>query len=134
MVRYTAEQKAQALESIKSIGVPKTFEELNISKQTLYKWSAEEKDNQHPAVTKTRKQRKPSATNTEASKIAEMEKPVNHSAAPTSVGTYNTDVEEMQTLLSNDDLLEKINRLEDENRVLRETNVKLKKIIANFIA
>lgn len=134
MVRYTSEQKAQALESIKNIGVPKTSEELNISKQTLYKWSAEEKDNQPPTVSKTRKPRKLSAAKSEAPKVREMEDAIDHPVAPTSVDTCNTDVEEMQTLLSNDDLLEKINQLEDENRVLRETNVKLKKIIANFIA
>lgn len=134
MVRYTAEQKAQALESIKNIGVPKTSEELNISKQTLYKWNAEEKENQPLAVSKARKPRKVSAAKAEAPKVTEMEEAIEHPVALASVDICNTDVQEMQTLLSNDDLLEKINRLEDENRVLRETNVKLKKIIANFIA
>lgn len=43
-VRYTAEQKEKALESIKSIGVSKTSKELGITTGTLYKWQAEMTD------------------------------------------------------------------------------------------
>ncbi len=118
MVRYTAEQKAQALESIKSIGVTKASEELNISKQTLYKWNTEAKADQPPAASKTRKPRKKLAAKAEKSE-GKMKL---------------VDQSELQALLSNDDLLEKINQLENENRSLRTTNVKLKQMIANFIA
>lgn len=40
-IRYTAEQKEKAIESIKSIGVPKTSKELGITTGTLYKWQTE---------------------------------------------------------------------------------------------
>ena len=38
MVRYTEEQKAQALQYMAENGVQKAKEELGISVQTLYKW------------------------------------------------------------------------------------------------
>lgn len=40
-IRYTEEQKEKAMESIKSIGVPKTSKELGITTGTLYKWQTE---------------------------------------------------------------------------------------------
>lgn len=44
MVRYTAEQKNEALSRAKEIGVPKTSTEMGISIQTLYKWQREAKE------------------------------------------------------------------------------------------
>lgn len=40
-VRYTEEQKAQALQSVQEIGVAKTSEAMGISLQTLYKWKSQ---------------------------------------------------------------------------------------------
>lgn len=37
-IMYTQDQKNEALESIKKIGVNQTSKELNISTATLYKW------------------------------------------------------------------------------------------------
>lgn len=41
MVRYTQEQKEEALNRVREIGVAKASEELHISVQTLYKWRNE---------------------------------------------------------------------------------------------
>lgn len=41
MIRYTREQKENALSRVHEIGVLKTHEETGISIQTLYKWRAE---------------------------------------------------------------------------------------------
>lgn len=40
-MKYTPEQKAEALESIDRVGVAKTAENLKISTQTLYKWRSD---------------------------------------------------------------------------------------------
>ena len=42
-IRYTEEQKADALKRVGEIGAPKASEELHISIQTLYKWKNEGK-------------------------------------------------------------------------------------------
>ena len=41
MVRYTQEQKEEALKRVQELGVAKASEELHISTQTLYKWRNE---------------------------------------------------------------------------------------------
>lgn len=41
MVRYTQEQKEEALKLVQELGVAKASEELHISAQTLYKWRNE---------------------------------------------------------------------------------------------
>lgn len=46
---YSQEQKEQAMESIKSIGVNKTSKELSISTGTLYKWQAAMNDGEKSA-------------------------------------------------------------------------------------
>ena len=53
-VRYTREQKAEALKSIDEIGVAKTVEALKISAQTLYKWRNKAKTTQSPETEATR--------------------------------------------------------------------------------
>ena len=40
-MKYTSEQKSEALKSIQDMGVTKTAEALKISVQTLYKWRTE---------------------------------------------------------------------------------------------
>ncbi len=47
-MRYTLEQKNEALKSVEKIGVPKTVDALKISAQTLYKWRNEAKAEQSP--------------------------------------------------------------------------------------
>lgn len=53
-IRYTDEQKAQALESIQQIGVAKTSEAMGISLQTLYKWKSQSGTEETPATGKRR--------------------------------------------------------------------------------
>lgn len=57
-IRYTDEQKAQALESIQKNGVAKTGEAMGISLQTLYKWKNQNITEETPATGK-RRGRKP---------------------------------------------------------------------------
>lgn len=55
-MKYTSEQKSEALKSIHDIGVTKTAEALNISIQTLYKWRTEA-DAQQPETAKSKSRR-----------------------------------------------------------------------------
>lgn len=102
MIRYTAEQKENALNRMKEIGAKKTQEELGISIQTLYKWRTE------------------------------AEGGVKKTAAKKTVRTRKSKKQtgDVKALLQDDDvLLKKLNRLESENAALLETNVKLKKAL-----
>ena len=49
-MKYTSEQKSEALKSIQDMGVTKTAEALKISVQTLYKWRTEADTKQPEAV------------------------------------------------------------------------------------
>lgn len=137
MIRYSEEQKGQALESINQIGVSKTASALNIPRQTLYKWKAEDSSSMKKASPKARKASK--------KKAVPASEPINEesvsdatitpiSDAPVCEDSPAPDSPAVLTLLSCDDLLEKIKQLEEENRLLRESNVKLKKIVATWIA
>ncbi len=53
-MKYTNDQKAEALKSIEEIGVAKTVEALRISAQTLYKWRNEAKTKQSPETNAAR--------------------------------------------------------------------------------
>lgn len=53
-VRYTEEQKAQALQSIVENGVAKTSEAMGISIQTLYKWKNQTTSAEGDATAKRR--------------------------------------------------------------------------------
>ncbi len=101
-MRYTNEQKAEALKSIEDIGVAKTVEVLKISAQTLYKWRNEAKATQKPEM---------------------------QDANP--VTAKDQKVLDAQELLENDRLLqEKIAHLEAENSVLRAKFVKYRAALA----
>ena len=52
-MKYTNEQKSEALKSIQNVGVAKTAEALKISVQTLYKWRTEA-DAQQPEAVKSK--------------------------------------------------------------------------------
>lgn len=54
-MRYTPEQKGEALKSVEEIGVAKTVEALKVSAQTLYKWRGEAKAAQSPEQTAAEK-------------------------------------------------------------------------------
>ena len=49
-MKYTSEQKSEALKSIQDMGVTKTADVLKISVQTLYKWRTEADAKQPDAV------------------------------------------------------------------------------------
>jgi transposase-like protein len=55
-MKYTSEQKSEALKSIQDMGVTKTAEALKISVQTLYKWRTEA-DAQQPETVKSKSHR-----------------------------------------------------------------------------
>ena len=55
-MRYTGEQKSEALKSIQDVGVAQTAEALKISVQTLYKWRTEA-DAQLPETVKSKGRR-----------------------------------------------------------------------------
>ena len=100
MIRYTAEQKEAALARMAEIGPRKTQQELGISLQTLYKWRTE------------------SGSKTERTK-----------KAPEKKARKNAKTEDLQPLLNDTLLLEKLNKLQEENARLIETNMKLKKAL-----
>ena len=106
MIRYTDEQKAQALQSIQEIGVAKTNEALGISIQTLYKWKNETGAAQ-PKTTRTRRKK----------------------------NVETRDVADVTALLKDDDgAAEKLAQLEAENLRLRDANAKLRRALAAFLA
>lgn len=92
---YTEEQKQQALESIKTNGVPQTNKEMNISLGTLYKWQA-------------------AANGGESS-------------------TKKVKAEARKLLVDDGSQEKKIKQLEEENRLLREKNEKLKKALMALV-
>lgn len=109
MVRYTSEQKADALKMLSEVGAKKTQENLGISLQTIYKWKNE-------------------ATNADggsAKRSAKKKKIVSTKAS-------------IKALIASDDgslasfeaLRAENNRLTSENNTLRVTNQKLKKALA----
>ncbi len=101
-MRYTNEQKSEALKSIHAIGVTKTAEALKISVQTLYKWHSEA-DTQQPDV-----------ANIKGHRIAKIKETL-----------------DARALLEKDKSLEqKIAQLEAENMTLRTLVVKYRAALA----
>lgn len=113
MVRYSYEQKAEALKLAGEIGVYKAQEKLGISIQTIYKWRSEAK------------------------------KPETQPAKETAKGYEKTVSREVDVhdLLNADDgalasleaLQNENKRLMDENNSLRIVNQRLKKALALFV-
>lgn len=101
-MRYSAEQKVAALNSISNIGVGKTSETMGISIQTLYKWRAEQTTHSDESVKQPSHEQRMSRENA---------------------------IESVRDILSDNDLLEKIAQLESDNIQLRATIVKLKRVI-----
>lgn len=114
MVRYTQEQKENALKRVEEIGAKQARAELGISMQTLYKWRAEAKvDAGEDSVKKTAKKK---------------------SAKKANKKNDENSIENIRALLTEDDALTaKITRLEAENAALIAMNIKLKKALASFI-
>ena len=101
-MKYTSEQKSEALKSIQEVGVTKTAEALKISVQTLYKWRTEA-DAQQPEAVKSKGHR--------TTKIKETL--------------------DAHTLIAKDKSLEqKITQLETENSTLRSLLMKYKAALA----
>ena len=101
-MKYTSEQKSEALKSIQDVGVTKTAEALKISVQTLYKWRTEANAEQ-PVSAKSKGRR--------ATKINETL--------------------DARALLEKDKTLEqKIAQLEAENSALRSSLVKYRAALA----
>ncbi len=106
MVRYTEEQKTQALALIQEKGVMKAKEETGISMQTLYKWRNGGED-------------------AKAEKSAKK-------AAPKRARKVSADT--LGELLNDDGgAMEKIAQLESENLKLRAQNEKLRKALQSFL-
>jgi len=101
-MKYTSEQKSEALKSIQDMGVTKTAEALKISVQTLYKWRTEA-DAQQPEAAKSKGHR--------TAKVKEML--------------------DVRALLEKDKSLEqKIAQLETENSALRTSLMKYRAALA----
>ena len=101
-MKYTSEQKSEALKSIQEVGVTKTAEALKISVQTLYKWRTEA-DAQNSETVKSKGHR--------TAKIKEAL--------------------DVRALLEKDKSLEqKIAQLEDENTALRASLMKYRAALA----
>ena len=105
MIRYTAQQKEEALKRMDELGAKKAQQELGISLQTLYKWRTEA----NPAKARSKK-----AAVKEPSKVSKE---------------TTTTTDELQTLLNDDVLLAKVKKLEEENSQLIQLNLKLKKAL-----
>lgn len=116
MVRYTKEQKTEALKLVAEQGVTKAKNELGISIQTLYKWK-------HDADTTT-EQPKPTKR---AKKVAAKQ--------PKAVANaQDQKVETAKALLAEPSAAEeKIAQLEAENAKLRDANQRLRDALAAFI-
>lgn len=106
MIRYTAEQKEEALKRVDEIGVHKTHNEMGIAIQTLYKWRTE-KDPEKKTFKK-------------------------YATRKTSAAKPSVD-KDVKALLSNKDLLAKMKRLEAENEALTSQNLKLKTALLSLI-
>ena len=100
MIRYTKEQKQEALAKAQEIGVLKTHEEMGISIQTLYKWRAEAEGRTEEKAQSARGRK--------------------------AAGKKNND---LQALLDDDAIANKIARLEEENAALIAANLQLKKAL-----
>lgn len=101
-MKYTGEQKSEALKCIQEMGVTKTAEALKISAQTLYKWRTEAAAQQPDAA-----------------------KPKGHRTAKTK------ETLDARALLEEDkSLKQKIAQLEAENSALRSSLVKYRAALA----
>lgn len=114
MVRYTQEQKENALKRVEEIGAKQAGTELGISMQTLYKWRAEAK--------------------AAAGEVSEKKTVKKKTAKKTNQKIVDNSIENIRALLAEDDAMAaKIARLEEENAALIAMNSKLKKALASFI-
>lgn len=116
MVRYTEEQKANALKRVDEVGVAKAKDELGISSQTLYKWK-------HDA-----------GSITEPSKPKKRAKKLTTDQPKAAADTQSEKIEVAKALLAEPSAVEeKLAQLEVENAKLRETNARLRTALAAFI-
>lgn len=119
MVRYTTEQKEQALAMMAEQGATKTSKALGIAQPTLFAWrkAAAEKDGQAPVSKPKKRNVKPKATKNEEA--------IPQQAAST---------DDIHALLAEDEKLsQKLQEQEMEIIRLREQNAKLKKLILSLI-
>ena len=127
-MRYTKEQKADAVNSMNEIGVAKTKEKMGIGLQTLYKWKREADGTaKHAPASKAGKvkagRKSKKATSAPAT---EESKPTEQVAAP--------NADDIRALLAKDTEAEqKIAALQSEIITLREKNARLRKALASFI-
>lgn len=112
MIRYSPEQKAEALKMVEEVGVSKTSEAMGISSATLFKWKRET-GTQAPSRQRTKAAAKKPAVQRGASKKAA--------------------VEAAKELLKDDGASAKLRQLEAENADLRDTNAKLRKALAALL-
>jgi transposase-like protein len=110
MVRYTQEQKEEALKRVQELGVAKASEELHISTQTLYKWRNE-------ILIKIKEDLRNEADKAEQS---EAHDELDHKAVKDLI---DPTVE----------LKARIEALEAENVVLRERNEKMRNLLESML-
>ena len=124
MIRYSTEQKENALKMIAEVGVAKTSESMGISVPTLSRWKRESDGN--PPSARTPKK----ASGKSGKKITTPKSATKEATAPAMPAA----VEAARALLVEDDsLLQKVKQLEAENASLRETNAKLRTALAALI-
>ena len=110
MVRYTQEQKEEALKLVQELGVAKASEELHISAQTLYKWRNE-------ILIKIKEDLSNEADEAEQS---EAHDELDHKAVK-------------ELIDPTVELKARIEALEAENAVLRERNEKMRNLLESML-
>jgi transposase-like protein len=116
MIRYSNEQKAEALNLAAEIGVLKASEQLNISVQTVYKWKRDAEDAANPSGRAGKSARKRGASSASAANDEDAA----YDASPFDDGSKPS-MKDLQT----DNI-----RLIEENSMLKAENRRLKSAIA----
>ena len=143
MVRYTAEQKNEALTMMAEQGATKTSAALGIAQPTLFAWrrAAAEKDGQAPVSGQKKRNAKPKTVKKDKAapkQEAEMDEtvlPPQDTEAENAIPQPQTaSMDEIHAMLTEDEkLIQKLQELETEVIHLRQQNSKLKKMILRLI-
>lgn len=120
-MKYSTEQKAEALQLMAAVGISEAVEKTGISMATLFRWKKEAGSAVVPKA-------KGKATQKEVQKKKALPK------GKTTKIAKETATEAARALLQEDDsLLLKIRQLQSENAALESKNAKLKKALAALL-